>query len=102
MFEQPKPAAKDIHALHATMCQTIADSIRIAVLYKPSDNAEHSVNELVATLKLPQATVSWHLRTLRNCVLDALALIRSVQADIYRTGTTLFKPHCHKGMNKFI
>ncbi len=102
MSEQPKPTAKDIHALHAMMCQAIADPIRIAVLYELSDNAEHSVNELVAALKLPQATVSRHLRTLRDRglvsarrdstfvfykltdhrVLDALDLIRSVQSDI--------------------
>jgi len=102
MPNRPKPTTKDIHALHAMMCQAIADPIRIAVLYELSDDGEHSVNELVAALNLPQATVSRHLRTLRDRglvtarrdstfvfykltdhrVLDALDLIRSVQSDI--------------------
>ncbi len=102
MSEHKKPTAKDIHALHAMMCQAIADPVRIALLYELDDSCEHPVNELVSALNLPQATVSRHLRTLRDRglvsarrdstfvfykladhrVLDALELIRTVQSDI--------------------
>lgn len=102
MPEHAKPTAKDIHALHAMMCQAIADPVRIALLYELDDDCEHPVNELVGALNLPQATVSRHLRTLRDRglvtarrdstfvfykltdhrVLDALELIRTVQSDI--------------------
>lgn len=51
--------------MHATLCQAIADPTRIAILYELGDGPTH-VSQLVETLKLPQATVSRHLKILRD------------------------------------
>lgn len=51
--------------MHATLCQALADPTRIALLYELSDGAKH-VNELVDLLRLPQGTVSRHLKMLRE------------------------------------
>jgi ArsR family transcriptional regulator len=51
--------------MHATLCQAIADPTRIALLYELGDGPRH-VNELVEALELPQATVSRHLKLLRE------------------------------------
>jgi len=60
-----KPKTQELRAMHATLCQAIADPTRIAILYELGDGPQH-VNQLVETLKLPQATVSRHLKILRD------------------------------------
>ncbi len=60
-----KPKTQELRAMHATLCQAIADPTRIAILYELGDGPQH-VNQLVDTLQLPQATVSRHLKILRD------------------------------------
>lgn len=60
-----KPKTQELRAMHATLCQAIADPTRIALLYELGDGPRH-VNQLVDTLGLPQATVSRHLKILRD------------------------------------
>lgn len=54
-----------IFELHASMCQTIANPVRLKILYLLRDG-EKSVNELTNMLKLHQANVSQHLAILRE------------------------------------
>ena len=60
-----KPPFHELQVMHATVCQAIADPIRIALLYELREDAKH-VTEMVETLGLPQATVSRHLKILRD------------------------------------
>lgn len=63
-----KPKAQELRVMHATLCQAIADPTRIALLYELGDGPKH-VNQLVETLESPQATVSRHLKILRDRLL---------------------------------
>jgi DNA-binding transcriptional ArsR family regulator len=96
-----KPKAQELRVMHAMLCQAIADPTRIALLYELGEGSKH-VNQLVEALDLPQATVSRHLKVLRERslvntrrdgpyvyygladarVLEALDLMRSVMASI--------------------
>lgn len=87
--------------MHATLCQAISDSTRIALLYELSDGPKN-VTQLVNALALPQGTVSRHLKILRERslvvthrngayinykladprVIDALDIMRQVKSDI--------------------
>jgi ArsR family transcriptional regulator len=60
-----KPKAQELRVMHATLCQAIADPTRIALLYELGEGPKH-VNQLVDALNLPQATVSRHLKILRE------------------------------------
>jgi ArsR family transcriptional regulator len=60
-----KPQAQELHLMHATLCQAIADPTRIALLYELGEGPKH-VSQLVEGLNLPQATVSRHLKILRD------------------------------------
>jgi len=60
-----KPKAQELRMMHATLCQAIADSTRIALLYEMGEGPKH-VNQLVDALGIPQATVSRHLKILRE------------------------------------
>lgn len=51
--------------MHATVCRALADPTRIALLYELGNGPRH-VNELVEALGIPQATVSRHLKMLRE------------------------------------
>ena len=88
---------QEIDRLHAELCDALADSKRIAMLYALRDGAT-TVNQLAEMMDLPQATVSRHLKILRDRnlviarrdkmnvyysvanpkVLDALDLLRAV------------------------
>jgi len=96
-----KPEPQELLAIHATLCKAIADPTRIALLYEIGDSPRH-VNQLVEALAIPQATVSRHLKILRDAslvltqrdgpyvyyeladsrVLEALDLMRAVRSDI--------------------
>lgn len=87
--------------MHANLCQAIADPTRIALLYELGESPKH-VSQLVDTLALPQATVSRHLKILRDRalvttrregpfiyyrladsrVLEALEIMRSILGDV--------------------
>ena len=60
-----KPKVGELQNMHATLCQAIADPTRIALLYELGEGQKH-VNQLVEALSLPQATVSRHLKILRE------------------------------------
>ncbi len=56
---------KEIDLLHAEVCGALADPKRIALLYAMRDG-EATVTQLGEALHLPQATVSRHLKILRD------------------------------------
>ena len=56
---------EEIHQLHAHICNGLADPIRILILYTLGEQS-YSVNELVDQIKIPQPTVSRHLKILRE------------------------------------
>ncbi len=55
----------EIDLLHAEVCGALADPKRIALLYAMRDG-ETTVTQLAEALNLPQATVSRHLKVLRD------------------------------------
>lgn len=99
---------REIDALHAQLCEGLADPKRIALLYALRDG-ETTVNQLAEILGLPQATVSRHLKILRERnlvnarrdgmnvyyalmnvkVVDALDLLRQVLNDNLLRSATL-------------
>ncbi len=56
---------KEIDLLHAEVCGALADPKRIALLYAMREG-EVTVTQLAEALNLPQATVSRHLKILRD------------------------------------
>ncbi len=56
---------REIRQLHARICQALADPKRIALLYA-LDAGPLCVTDLAATLRVPQPTVSYHLKILRE------------------------------------
>jgi len=96
-----KPLQDELNAFHAGICSALADTTRIALLYELSDG-EMAVGELVQALDAPQATISRHLKVLRDRelviarrdgshvyysltdgrIIDALDLLRKVMAGI--------------------
>ncbi len=91
---------EEILRLHASICEGLADSTRIMILYALAEKP-HNVTELASVLGMPQPTVSRHLKVLRDRglviaerqaqsvlysladhrVIDALDLMRAVLAD---------------------
>ena len=60
-----KPQQQELSVFHAEMCQALADTTRISLLYELADAPKH-VSQLVDVLGLPQPTVSRHLKVLRE------------------------------------
>ena len=60
-----RPSPEEIELLHGRLCQALADTTRIAVLYELAAGPRH-VTALVEALGLPQGTVSRHLRVLHQ------------------------------------
>ncbi len=56
---------REIQLLHAEICQALADPKRIALLYT-LDKKRQCVKELAEALDVPQPTVSYHLKILRE------------------------------------
>ena len=96
-----KPLQQELAQLHASICQALADTTRIAILYELAEGRKN-VSELVEALGSPQGTVSRHLKVLRERhmvdserdgvnvyysladprIIEALNLLREVMADI--------------------
>jgi DNA-binding transcriptional ArsR family regulator len=55
----------EINHLHAQICQALADSNRILILYTLADQP-HPVSEICDAIDAPQPTVSRHLKVLRD------------------------------------
>ena len=92
---------REIQLLHAEICQALADPKRIALLYT-LDKGAQCVTDLAEALDVPQPTVSYHLRILRERglvlaepdgttvrysltdrrIVEALDMLRSMLADI--------------------
>ncbi len=68
-----------VFELHAAMCQTLANPVRLKILYLLR-SGEKSVNELAQMLRLPQANVSQHLAVLRD---KNIVLTRREGTSIY-------------------
>jgi ArsR family transcriptional regulator len=88
---------QEITHLHADLCSALADPTRLLLLYALSDQPRN-VSDLTQELKVPQPTVSRHLKVLRegglvkatrqgasvqyeltdHRVIDALDILRSV------------------------
>jgi ArsR family transcriptional regulator len=60
-----KQLLREINQLHAEVCESLADPKRIAILYALDEKPE-SVTELAEMLDMPQATLSRHLKILRE------------------------------------
>jgi len=56
---------RQVHQLHAEICQALSDPNRILILYELRDGARN-VGELAEGLSLAQPTVSRHLKVLRD------------------------------------
>jgi len=92
---------REIELLHAEICQALADPTRIALLYRLDDGAQ-CVTDLTEALEVPQPTVSYHLRILRERglvvaeregtmvlysladgrIIEALDMLRGMLADV--------------------
>ncbi|MGD2103585.1 MAG: metalloregulator ArsR/SmtB family transcription factor [Anaerolineae bacterium] len=92
---------REIRLLHAQICQALADPKRIALLYT-LDQGPQCVNDLAEAIDVPQPTVSYHLKVLRERglvdaepdgttvhysladrrIIEALDLLRAMLADI--------------------
>lgn len=110
-----KPKLHELHSLHASLCQAIADPVRIAILYELGGPARN-VNDLVNALDLPQATVSRHLKILRQqtlvnthrqgnfvfymiadrSILDALDIIHAIKQNILSKQRRLLDDSSHQ------
>ncbi len=62
-MQQPQEA--EIQLFHAQICQALADSTRILLLYRLAEGPQN-VGDLAATLNINQPTVSRHLKVLRE------------------------------------
>jgi len=96
-----KPLQEELARFHAEICQALADTTRIAILYELAEGRKN-VSQLVEALGSPQATVSRHLKVLRERgmvhserdgvnvyysladqrIIEALELLRGVMADV--------------------
>ncbi len=96
-----KPLQEELAQLHASICQALADTTRISILYELVEGRKN-VSELVEVLGSPQGTVSRHLKVLRDRqmvdserdgvnvyysltdhrIIEALNLLRKVMTDI--------------------
>lgn len=102
------PSLEELNLLHANLCRALSDPKRILILYALFDEPRH-VTALAATLKMPQPTVSRHLRRLEQhalvCserdgpsvvysvtdsrIMDLLKLMREVRVDALNQQTSL-------------
>ena len=60
-----KPTTEELQLLHDELCSALGDTTRLAIIYELADGPRH-VSSIVGALDLPQATVSRHLRILRE------------------------------------
>ncbi len=75
---------REITELHAQLCGALADPNRIALLYALREG-ELTVNQLAEAVNLPQATVSRHLKMLRE---RGLVTARREGMNVYYALTT--------------
>ncbi|MBI3363092.1 MAG: winged helix-turn-helix transcriptional regulator [Chloroflexi bacterium] len=56
---------REVHQLHAEICQALSDPTRILILYELRDGPKN-VGDLAETLEATQPTISRHLKVLRE------------------------------------
>ena len=76
-----EPTLDELNLLHANICQALGDPKRILILYALYEQPRH-VTALADDLRLPQPTVSRHLRVLRQRAL--VSTERDGAAVVYR------------------
>ncbi len=101
---------REVHQLHAEICQALSDPNRILILYELRDGPRN-VGDLAEGLNLTQPTVSRHLKVLRDRqmvlteregtsvyyalkdkrIIEALELLREVLAEILEQRTALIR-----------
>jgi ArsR family transcriptional regulator len=99
---------REVHQLHAEICQALSDPSRILILYELAEGSRN-VGELAENLGVSQPTVSRHLKVLRDRgmviaeregtsvyytladhrIIKALNLLREVLADVLEQRTAL-------------
>ena len=99
---------EEVVRLHANICSGLADPNRILIIYSLSDGPRN-VNDIAASLDLPQPTISRHLKILRERgivnserdgqsihysltdkrIIQALDLLRSALADMLKDTAVL-------------
>ncbi len=60
-----RPDSQELREIHATICHALADPTRIALLYALNSGSQN-VNQLTESIGAPQATISRHLKILRE------------------------------------
>jgi DNA-binding transcriptional ArsR family regulator len=65
-FEMDEQLTLEIGLLHDSVCKGLSDPKRIMILYALNERPCY-VSELAMDLKMPQPTVSRHLKVLRDC-----------------------------------
>jgi len=60
-----KPTPEELTLLHDDVCSALNDKTRVAILFELAEGPRN-VSSLVEALKLPQGTVSRHLKILRD------------------------------------
>jgi DNA-binding transcriptional ArsR family regulator len=60
-----KPSPEELELLHSELCGAISDTTRIAIMYELVDGPLN-VSSVVSALRLPQGTVSRHMKILRD------------------------------------
>lgn len=80
-----KALREEIDQLHAELCQGLADSRRIAILYALSEGPKN-VAQLMETLEMSRATATRHLKVLResnmvNTERDGVSIYYSLADD---------------------
>jgi len=65
MDAMQKTLRREVHRLHAEICQALSDPTRILILYALRDGARN-VTELAEALETSQPSVSRHLKVLRD------------------------------------
>lgn len=100
----------EINQLHAQFCKGLSDPNRILILYTLAEKPTNVTN-LAETLKIPQPTISRHLKVLKergmvtavrngqqvyydvadHRILEALNLLRDILADNLKTKVELSK-----------
>lgn len=91
---------EEVVKLHAQVCSGLADANRILIIYNLAEGPR-CVNDIAASMELPQPTVSRHLKVLRERgivraerdgqtnnyrlsdarIIEALDILRSILAD---------------------
>ena len=77
-------------ATTADVFNVIAEPRRREVIAVLADGREHAVNEVVVRLRMPQPTVSKHLRVLRK--VGVVSMVKRGQHRMYRLNAAELKP----------